>query len=618
MELRHRPIRKLLFTASTVALFGLGACGQDQSSGGSASHTPEQAKTFVDDTSKELRGLFETSAQASWAKATNITEETIKNEAAASAKVLMAVSTASRAAAAYNDVDADYDTRRQLDILKTGSTAPAPADEAKTKELADIMSRMEAIYGAGKYCEGSKCLTLDELSDILADSHDYDDLSKAWVGWHQVGQDLKPLYARFVELVNQGAKELGYDDVGALWRSQYEMTPEAFAQEVDRLWNDVAPLYNELHCHVRAKLGEQYGTQKVPQDGRIPAHLLGNMWSQTWGNIYPLVTPYPEAPSNDVTEELKRQNYDALKMVKLGENFFSSLGFEPLPQTFWERSMFVKPEGREVVCHASAWNLDFGDDIRIKMCTKINEEDLITIHHELGHNYYQRAYNKLPLLYQDGANDGFHEAIGDAIALSITPNYLRSVGLMKTYKMSPEVAEQAVINEQMRMALDKIAFLPFGRLMDAWRWDVFAGKINPETYNAGWWELRRRYQGIEPPVDRTEADFDAGAKYHIPSNTPYMRYFLSFILQFQFYKGLCDAAGHQGPLYTCSFYDSKEAGAKFSAMMEMGKSRPWPEALEAVTGTQKMDSTALVEYFTPLLGWLKEQNKGRQCGWPAS
>ncbi len=571
-----------------------------------------EAKAFVENTSADLKPLYIESSQVSWAKATNITEETIAAEAAMSAKVLAREAQAIREAARYNDVDVDFDTRRQLEILKQISVAPAPSDAAKTQELADITTRMDAMYGAAKACDAAgNCRELSELEDVLAHSRDFDELTAAWAGWHDAARPLRPLYARFVELANEGAREIGYADLGVLWRAGYDMPPEELSAEVDRLWSEVAPLYEALHCYVRGKLAEKYGADKAPPTGRIPAHLLGNMWAQQWGNIGDLALPYPDAQRLDVTPALVEQGYDAVRMVKLGESFFSSLGFAPLPETFWRRSMLTKPEGREVICHASAWNLDFGDDLRIKMCTKINQEDLITIHHELGHNYYQRAYNKLPLLYQGGAHDGFHEAIGDAIALSITPAYLQQVGLLSQNVESQE----ATINAQMAMALDKIAFLPFGRLMDEWRWQVFSGAIAPEKYNEGWWRLRRKYQGIEPPVARSENDFDPGAKYHIPGNTPYLRYFLSFVMQFQFYKGLCDAAGHDGPLYTCSIYGSREAGEKFKRMMEMGQSRPWPEALQALTGTRRMDAAALKEYFAPLQTWLASANADKTCGW---
>ncbi len=569
------------------------------------------ARTFVAETSARLKALWIAASKASWAKATNITDATVAAEAAANAKVLAAEAEAIRGAARFNGVKTDTDTRRQLELIKIMSSSPAPADPQKVAELADIMSRMEAIYGEGKVCENGKCRTLEDLSDVMATSRDPNELRKAWVEWRTISPRIKPLYERFVALTSEGAQEIGFADLSALWRSGYDMTPEEFSAEVDRLWRQVAPFYQSLHCYVRARLNGYYGDAVAPAQGRIPAHLLGNMWSQSWGNIYDIVEPYPDAVSVDPTAALKAQHYDPIRMVRLGENFFSSLGFAPLPATFWQRSMFTKPNDREVVCHASAWDLNFGDDLRVKMCIKTTYEDLVTIHHELGHNYYQRAYDALPVLYQSGANDGFHEAVGDTIALSITPAYLKSIGLAD----SASEGAHAVINTEMQLALEKIAFLPFGKLVDQWRWGVFSGAIPPDHYNSAWWDLRRKYQGIEPPVARSDADFDPGAKYHIPANTPYARYFLSFILQFQFHKALCDAAGWKGPLHECSIYGSRAAGEKLNAMLEMGQSRPWRDALYAMTGRREIDAAALMEYFAPLRRWLEEQNKGRQCGW---
>jgi peptidyl-dipeptidase A len=420
-------------------------------------------------------------------------------------------------------------------------------------------------------------------------------------------------YARLVQISNEGAKELGYKDVGAMWRSGYDMPADEFAALTDKLWSQVKPLYDELHCYTRGKLNEKYGDAVQPKTGPIRADLLGNMWAQEWGNIYDVVAPAGAGEIGyDTTELLKAKGYDPIKMVKTGEGFYSSLGFAPLPETFWQRSQITKPADREVVCHASAWDVDNKDDIRIKMCTKVNADDFVTIHHELGHNYYQRAYNNQSYLYLNGANDGFHEAIGDFVALSITPEYLVQIGLLDKAKVPSADKDIGLL---LRQAMDKVAFLPFGLLVDKWRWGVFDGSIPESGYNKGWDDLRLKYQGIVPPVERTEANFDPGAKYHIPGNTPYTRYFLARILQFQYYKAACEQAGWKGPLHRCSFYGNKEVGERLNAMLEMGASKPWPDALEKFTGTREMSGQAMVEYFRPLMGWLQQQNKGRQCGW---
>ena len=349
---------------------------------------------------------------------------------------------------------------------------PAPADATERAELASIAVQLTSMYGKGKYCPPEKkgeCQDLGTLSKILATSRNYDELQQAWTGWRTISPPMREKYTRFVELGNKGAKEIGFSDMGALWRSGYDMSPEAFEAETEKLWQQVKPLYDELHCYVRTRLREQYGKDKIGDKAPIPAHLLGNMWAQEWGNIYSLVEPYKGQASLDVDKALKKKyDQDRKGMVRLGEDFFKSLGFAPLPDTFWERSLFVKPKDRDVVCHASAWDVTFNNDLRIKMCIEPNHEDLITIHHELGHDYYFQAYHKLPVLFQQGANDGFHEGIGDTLALSVTPGYLKKLGLLDKVPDNPK----AEINYLLRQALDKVAFLPFGYLVDRWRWQV--------------------------------------------------------------------------------------------------------------------------------------------------
>jgi len=482
---------------------------------------------------------------------------------------------------------------------------------------------MEGTYGKGKYCPSgpASCKDLEDLSKILSESRDPKQLLEAWTGWHAIARPMRKDFVRYVELANKGARQLGFQDNGAMWRAKYDMPPDAFAGELDRLWEQVRPLYMSLHAYVRARLREKYG-DAVPASGPIPAQLLGNMWAQEWDNIYPLVAPANADPGYDLTALLKKRHTDWKQMVKYGENFFVSLGFDPLPQTFWERSLFLKPKDREVVCHASAWDIDIVNDVRLKMCIQITGEDFLTIHHELGHNFYQRAYSRQPPSFRDSANDGFHEAVGDTIALSITPEYLVKLGLLDK---APDTSKD--IGLLLHRALEKIAFLPFGLVIDQWRWKVFSGEIPPEKYNETWWQLRLKYQGIAPPgpagtpagtpagAARSEADFDPGAKYHVAANVPYMRYFLADILQFQFHRALAQAAGCVGPLNRCSIFGDKAAGSRLNAMLEMGQSRPWQEALEKIAGTREMDASAIRDYFAPLQKWLDEQNRGKPVGW---
>ncbi|MGQ0508386.1 MAG: M2 family metallopeptidase [Myxococcaceae bacterium] len=580
-----------------------------------AGATPDEAKAFVKKVDADLRNLWVRSATAEWIKSTHITDDTERNAASVNEEVMAYLAKAIKEAVRFKDLRLDPQTARMITLLRLSSSLPAPNDPARRAEVAQISAKLEGMYGKGKYCgkDGKgTCKDLQQLSKTLAESRRYDELLEAWQGWHDTARTMRPLYERMVALGNEGSKEIGFKDLGDLWRSNYDLPPDAFEKDTDRLWDEVKPLYEDLHCYVRGKLAQKYGADKVPADKPIPAHLLGNMWAQEWAFIYPLVEPYKGQGDLDVTAALKGEKYDAKKLVKLGESFFTSMGLNPLPDSFWQRSMFTKPKDREVVCHASAWDVTYNNDLRIKMCIKVDEEDLVTIHHELGHDYYFNNYYTLPVLFQSGANDGFHEAIGDAITLSITPEYLKKVGILKSV---PTKNEKSLVNLQLKSALEKLAFLPFGKLIDQWRWDVFSGKVPPDRYNSAWWELRRKFQGVDAPVVRTEQDFDPGAKYHVPANVPYTRYFLARFLQFQFHKAMCDAAGFKGKLYECSVYGNKEAGARLKAMLQLGASKPWPEALEAMTGARQIDAKPMLEYFEPLQRWLKEQNNGRRCGW---
>ncbi len=580
---------------------------------GSGDGSEADVKAFLTEANDTMLRLSNEANQAGWVQNTYITPDTEAMAARANEALMTAVTGFSKRAAEYDNVELPAMERRQLAVLKNGLTMAAPADPKEAIELAQLVTSMEGMYGRGKYCQDGEsddaCLDIEKITAILAKDRNPARLLEVWEGWHSIAPPMKKSYARFVELSNKGAGELGFADTGAMWRSKYDMTPEAFSQELDRLWGQLQPLYLSLHTYVRAKLRERYGDQ-VPADGPIPAHLLGNIWAQDWSNLYDLVGPSRGAANVNLTDVLRARNVSPVEMTRFGERFFTSLGFEPLPTTFWERSLFVKPRDREVVCHASAWNINMVDDLRFKMCIDQTAEDFTTIHHELGHDFYARAYAGQPPIFRDSANDGFHEAIGDTIALSVTPEYLVKVGLIGK---APDASGD--IGLLLRTALERLAFLPFGLVVDAWRWQVFSGQVTPDNYNRAWWELRERYQGIRPATSRGEAFFDPGAKYHIPGNTPYARYFLSAVLQFQFHRALAQATGCTTPLHRCSIYGNTEAGKRLKATLEMGASRPWPEALDALTGQRQMDASAMADYYAPLKAWLDEQNKGLKAGW---
>ena len=647
--MKHRHL--LLALAIGAGLATLAACKKDEPATDSAA-TPaapqgETADQFIARVNDEFKKMYPEMTAAQWLSSTYINDDSQLLAAKGNERYLTQLNSWIEQAKKFEGQQMSPETARAIQLLKLATAMPAPKDPAKLAELTQIATRMEGTYGAGTYCTGEgdakKCRQLGELEDVLRSSRDYDAQLDAWQGWHTIAQPMRKDYTRFVELVNEGSKEMGFADTGEMWRSGYDMTPAEIAAETDRLWGQVKPLYEQLHCYTRTKLQATYGVEKGQVNGLLPAHLMGNMWQQDWGNLWDMLEPYKGAGSLDITGALEKQyqaDYQAAlakagpgpgtdklfqaereaqlqvakQMTERAQDFYTSLGMPKLPESYWTKTQFIKPMDRDVVCHASAWDMNMSGDVRTKMCIKPNEEDFTTIYHELGHVYYYLAYNKLPPLFQTGAHDGFHEAIGDTMVLAMTPDYLKSIGMVGEQQQSNE----ALINAQMRMALAKVSFMPFGLMIDRWRWGVFDGSIKPADYNKAWWELKAKYQGVAPATARGEDFFDPGAKYHVPGNTPYTRYFLSHVLQFQFYKGLCDAAGYKGPLYNCSFYGNKAAGQKFWAMLEKGASQPWQATLKELTGGEKMDAGAVLEYFAPLQDWLKQQNEGQTCGWPAA
>ncbi len=606
------PIRSRLLVgfAAAALMAGVAACSV---SAPSATVTGADADRFLADANKTLLRLGIEEQRASWVAQNFITTDTEALAARADQILSEASVRLAKESVKFNHVDVPPEARRQLQLLKVALTVAAPADPRDSAELARILASLEATYGRGKWCKDrakpESCLDVNQITNVMAASRNPAELREVWEGWHAIAPPMRSDYMRFVDLANKGARELGFADTGALWRSKYDMPPDAFAKELDRLWDQVRPLYLSLHAYVRMRLHQKYG-DAVPANGPIPAHMLGNIWAQDWSNVYSLAAPAAADRGYSLNRILASRKMTSVDMTKTAERFFMSLGFAPLPQTFWQRSLFVRPRDRDVVCHASAWDIDAVNDLRVKVCLEPKEEDFLTIHHELGHNFYQRAYNTLPPLFRDSANDGFHEAIGDTIALSVTPEYLVKIGLLD--KAPPASSDIGLL---LARALDKVAFLPFGLLIDQWRWQVFSGEVTPDHYNEAWWALSLKYQGIAPPSARGEALFDPAAKYHVASNTPYMRYFLATILQFQFHRALTREAGCNGPLSRCSIYDNRKAGARLEAMLKMGQSRPWPEALNALTGSKEMDASAMLDYFAPLQTWLDEQIKGAPKGW---
>ena len=606
-NLKSKQLASHLRTALLVAA-GLGLSGAALAAPAKKAGAPTvaEAERFVAEAEATMKKLDLNAGRAEWIAQNFISEDSEIITAYMGEQRLTAAGDFALKARRFNKLKLPEATARKLKLLQLSIMLTDDLDRATYTRLA---AGMTGAYGKGEYCpklpDGStgKCLALGEMEKILAESRDPAKLKDIWLGWHAQSPQYKDKYAQYVTLSNKGAREMGFADTGVLWRSLYDMPPEAFAAEMERLWQQVKPLYDSLHTYTRYKLRESYGPEQVPATGPIPAHLFGNMWSQTWNNLYPILKPAGNKDSYSLTTQLAAKKTSALEMTKYAENFYTSIGLQPLPDTFYTRSLLTKPRDRNVVCHASAWQMDGAQDVRIKMCINPTEEDFTVIHHELGHTYYQLGYAKQPHLFQNGANDGFHEAIGDTVALSITPDYLKKVGLRDTQPAGDDVADL------MDRALGKVAFMPFAYLIDKWRWDVYAGKTKPADYDKAWWELREKYQGVARPAPMMAGGFDAGAKYHVAADVPYARYFLATMLQFQFHRALCREAGYVGPLNRCSIYGNKKAGEKLQAMLSLGASKPWQEALKAMSGEDKIDGGALLEYFAPLKVYLDEQNK---------
>ena len=578
--------------------------------------TNEDLEEFLANVESENKKDGPVIYSASWISSNFITYDSQKVIADYGTKYTLKSLERSREAAGFDGLDISKENQRMLNILKSSFVMPPPLDEELASELSEITTSLEAMYGRGEYCfDDEECYDLEAFESIIDNSRDPKELLRAWEGWHEIGKPMKPMYMRMVDIGNQGSVDLGYEGLSDLWFSKYDMPAEDFLDDTDRVWSEVKPLYEALHCHVRAKLNEHYGDEVISKTGPLPVHMLGNMWGQSWSNIYDLV--YEEKSDSkyiDVTKIINEKSLSEIEMVEYAEDFFISMGFKPLPKTFWERSLFVKPRDRSVVCHASAWNLDpVNNDLRIKMCIEKNEEDFITIHHELGHIFYYQAYNHIPTVFQAGANDGFHEAFGDLLTLSITPDYLVDIGFIS--KDDADEAKHDPIGLLMKQALDGVVIVPWALMLDKWRSGVFDGDIDESNLNSSWWSLREEYQGINTSYERSENYFDPGAKYHIPGNTPYTRYYLASIMQYQFHEALCNLIDYDGYLHECSIYGNKEAGDRIITTMAMGQSLPWQDAFENLTGTRQLSGKSIMNYYAPLKEWLDEENKNRTCGW---
>ncbi|XP_055345454.1 angiotensin-converting enzyme-like [Paramacrobiotus metropolitanus] len=586
-------------------------------------------------------------ALSSWDFETNITKETEADTVKQAQQSATFSKTLAKMIVRFNvsGMPASEEQLRRLrkDLSELGDSA---LDPVELSELTSTVNHMSSVYSTAKICfDAGSRTSVAQLRNLTGTGqcpeemrvaydpvvlkymqnswNDTERRKYAWTAWRDAsGKTIRANYTRYVELKNKGARLSGYADCGALWRSNYVVeglnyTDAKFLEDLERLWQQIRPLYLELHAFVRRKLINKFPTDNLSPTGPVPAHMMGDMFSQAWQGMLNFTQLFPSKPLLDVTEEMKRQNYTVEKMFRLSDQFQTELGLIPMPPGFWNQTVYTKPKDRDIVCHASAW--DFytvnPDDVRIKMCTEIEMDDLITIHHEMGHIQYFLQYSTQSLVaFREGANSGFHEAVGDTLALSVkTPKHLSWLGLLKNNTED----EDSDLNFMFVTALEKIAFLPFAYAMDRYRYDVFSGNISTEQLNSGWWNYVTKYQGLVAGVNRSEADFDAGSKFHIAADVEYMRYFISFVIQFQFHKALCHAAGHTGLLYQCDINQSKAAGKLLSEMLSLGSSEPWPVAMQRITGSPQMDAGALLEFFSPLLKFLQEANakNKEKIGW---
>lgn len=575
--------------------------------------TPPPASSlapFLIKAESDLDAASQESNRADWVHATNITPDTAWLSSLARERLATLSLRLARQAANFDRASASPVERRKIDLLRRLTSVPPPADADAATRLAGLQTSLSGQYATGSFLYKGRPTSLGEAEVLLAKTRNPEEARLLWEGWRDSAKALKPDYIAMAALANQGARELGYADMGELWRSGYDRSPAEVETEIDAEWNQLKPIYTALHCFMRKKLSERYGATVQPRTGPIRAHLLGNMWGQNWGNLFDVTKP-EKLDQPDIDDSLQKAGYTPLRMVKTAEAFYSSLGFESLPASFWTSSQFVKPADRKVDCNPSAWTIDNRTDVRLKMCIRVTRSQFVTVYHELGHNFYNLAYTDQPYLFRKGADDGFHEGIGDFIALSATaPAYYRAIGIVPAD--APDIDDVSVLLQQ---ALDKVPLLPFAIALDKWRWGVLAGRISPGEFNSSWWKLVAEYQGMIPPRPRPKDGFDAGAKYHVAENVPYISYLKARFYQYQFHEAACRIAKWKGPLHRCSIYGNKEVGEKLRQMLALGGSRPNSEALALFTGSSEPDPGAMLEYFRPLKTWLDKQNVGERCGW---
>ncbi|KAG9486097.1 hypothetical protein GDO78_008918, partial [Eleutherodactylus coqui] len=585
------------------------------------------AQKFLEEYQREAEPRSYQANLAQWEYNTNITTENADKMNAAAATWSEFYKNASDLSAQYPIDDVTNDTVK-LQLIYLGNKGSAILPNDKYARLNAILNEMSTIYSTQTVCspDGTRCLAFEPgLDQIMLDSTNYEERLWAWEGWRaEAGKKMRKLYEEYVDLENEAARLNGYQDYGDYWRGNYKTLTNdiEYSYDGNDLLNDVnstfykiLPLYKDLHAYVRSRLQEKYGSDYISSEGGLPAHLLGDMWGRFWTNLYPLVVPYPNTESIDVTDTMVAEKWTVDRMFKEAEKFFESVNLFRLNDNFWNNSMLQEPsDGRKVVCHPTAWDMGM-NDFRIKMCSKVNMEDFLTVHHEMGHIQYDMAYHHLPMLLRSGANEGFHEAVGEIMSLSAaTPEHLKSLQLLPSSFIE---TEETKINFLLRQALTIVGTLPFTYMLELWRWRVFSGEIPKDKWMQTWWDMKREMVGVVEPVGHDESYCDPAALFHVANDYSFIRYYTRTIYQFQFQDALCKIANRSNPLYSCDITNSTAAGDKLRSMLELGNSKPWTEALKSITGGTKIDVQPLLNYFEPLHTWLRNNNtaKNRTVGW---
>lgn len=604
----RRLIQASLLPAVLLSIGG--SCAQVAQTAASVATTvvtQADAQAYLDSYAAEFQRLYYASAQAEWESNTRIvagdSSNAVRTKAANEAYARFVGSVANieriRGFLTQKDRLTTIQVRQFEAMLYAAANQPQTVPDVVRRRIAAETQQTETLYGYTFMVDG-KAVTPNQIDSTLRSSKDIADRRAYWEASKAVGPTLKPGIMNLRDLRNQTVQALGYPDFFTYQVSDYSMTTDEMLQMTDNLLRQIRPLYRELHTWARYELAKRYA---VPVPEQLPAHWLSNRWGQNWSD---LVSP-SDGPSPDDAFKGKTAEW----VVRSSEDFYKSLGFSALPTSFYEKSsLYPLPADASYKknTHASAWHLDLENDLRSLMSVEPNAYWWETSHHELGHIYYYVSYTRpeIPLVLRSGANRAYHEAIGSLIGLASTQRpFLVGRGLV-TASAGGDGRTQLL-----REALNYIVFMPWSAgVMTRFEHELYARNLPADQWNARWWELARRYQGIVPPTARGEQFADGLTKTHINDDPgQYYDYALSFALLFQMHNHIAKNILNQDPRNT-NYYGNTGVGDFLRTLMAPGASRPWRDVLRETTG-QELNANAMMEYFAPLYGWLQEQNRGR-------